>query len=203
MLLVFSACNDGMSRVPPVRKDLMMAEFDDDGKLSVIVVDGGPTLNVVKVKRNSLSGPFVAPVRSIAFWEQNLDLMEAVIYDIANVLVITPRLNDKTDVLKQYPVNFIRGWVSSGYLNLEIGIKSKDIQFHVIGFDEQNTDEPNTVNFVFTHDKTIDIDSATKKIVISIPLNEYNLRFDGSDYTIKLKLNTFDDVQVKQFKVIL
>lgn len=204
LVLTVGACDDSGSLLPPVRMDLVMAEVDEAGRLSVINVDEGPSLNVVKVKHSSLlAGPNV-PTRAIAYYVSDLDLNEAVIYDIANVSVVTPQLNNATNILQQYPAKFIRGWISPGFLNVEVGIKAKNIKLHVIGFDEQTSKLPNTVELMFIHNKGEDIDAATKSVLVSIPLANYDQRFLGEAYTINLKIRTSDSplngVEVKQFK---
>lgn len=197
--VVFSACEDNVDQAPPVRMDLVMAKVDIAGRIVSIKVDDGLELNVVDVKHSSLLGS--SSVRAIAYYSQNLDLMEAVVYDIANIPVLTPIFNLDADVSKQSPVTFIRGWVGSAYLNIEMGIKAKELKSHVIGFDEFLAEGQNSVNLMFVHDKGDDIDAATKKVLVSIPLLDYGQRFNGEAYTINLSFNTSKGVVEKQFKI--
>ena len=191
-ILLLLSCSDGRSEYPSVITELVVAETNDEGRLSVIRVDDGPILNVSKIRRSSLPTDVDALIRSVALYRQNSDFDEVEIYDIAPVPVIVPTIALESTVDHQYPVTYIRGWVAGGFLNLELGIKAVKLNLHTVGFTEVISDIPNVIQLEFTHDKGGDIDGATQEILISIPLQKYDELFSDKDYVIELKLNTFN-----------
>ena len=200
-ILLLLSCSDERSEYPSVLTRLVIAETNNEGRLSVIRVDNGPVLHVYKIRRSSLPTDADALIRSVASYKQNLEFDEADIFDIAPIPVIIPTLALESTVDVQSPVTYIRGWVAGGFLNLELGIKAVKLNLHTVGFSEVASDEPNVIQLEFTHDKGGDIDGATQEILVSIPLQKYNELFPDKDYIIDLKVKAFDvGVISREFK---
>lgn len=191
---LFTSCGkDDNFKYPAVQMEMLMANITDSGEIDNIYLDNGEAYRVSINKQKPLYDFKGTQIRAIAFLEINKEEQEAIIHSIAPIPIIIPEKVGGVLDLPRDPVSVQRSWVSGNFLNIELGIKSKNLNLHKLLFAEfvSVTNEGKLCfNIDFYHSVEDDVEAFTQRYFLSIPLSNYGSLSDGEAFQLKFSINT-------------
>lgn len=161
------------SAVPAFKMDLVEADTDHEGKVSIIRLDNGTTYNVDQEISTETSDTTYRCMCTYAVDEHQ----KLHVYGLNHIFSPQPRPKDSFKSVAYDPVDLTSCWKSGGYLNLRIGLRTTDNGAHRFGFCEDSVVMQGgyqKVYFTLLHGRSEeDAESYTENVFMSIPLSQY------------------------------
>lgn len=174
MLFCWFGCStDEDDAVPAYKIDLVEANTDHDGNVSVIRFDNGKTYTVDQTIAAETAD---TTYRCMCTYMINAN-QKISVYGLTHIFSANPRQKADFKAVAFDPVNLTSCWKSGGYLNLHIGLLTTDVGSHRFGFCEDSVVNRSGCQMLYLtlmHGRPEeDAESYTKEIFMSIPLRQY------------------------------
>lgn len=188
-LAATSCSSDDDVQVPNYIVELVEIDTNKDTLVTVIRTDNGTTYNVTQTIVATVPDTTYRCLCSYAFTDKQLT-----IYSLSVIFSEIPMKAELFKVRPTDPVKFVSCWKSGRYLNLQIGIKTTDADYHKYAFSEDSIvtkGTSKTVFFTLLHQRPVDDDeSYTKDTYLSIPISSYT---DCDSFAISV--NTYEGLR--------
>ena len=188
-LAVTSCSSDDEAHMPNYIVDLVEIDTNKDTLVTVIRTDNGTTYNVTQTIVASTPDTTYRCFCSYAVSDKQLT-----IYSLSLIFSEFPIKAEEFKLRPTDPVKFVSCWKSGRYLNLKIGVKTTDTDYHKYAFSEDSIitkGTSKTVFFTLLHQRPDnDNESYTKDTYLSIPISSYT---DCDSFAISV--NTYEGLR--------
>ena len=189
ILALLCCCEDGDDfRYPSVLTDYACLVTDAEGLPEELVLDNGNSYSVsLDGEQGEMHYRPDTIYRVISVYElSDEDIVR--VYSVSSVFSPIPVPLLHGEILRQDPVYLQSCWMSGGYLNMVLEVKSLNVQYNV-DFVDTTPEGMQGREFTFYHDARGSIEAYRQKLPVSIPLAPFGLHRGD---TLRLVINLYD-----------
>lgn len=199
VLILFASCKNDDYHYPDLLTDLVEADTDGNGFIKLIRTDDQKVYHLsdaVKLEGATPDSTYRARGRF-----ELKDEYTVTLYGLSPVISPDPENEDyfKGEV-KNDPVKITSVWKTGNYINLHLGVMTKQEathKFHFVKYEIQElSGGHHAIDISLYHDRDEDSEAFTKELFLSCPL--YSLELNEGD-SIRLLINTYEGERIFRF----